>query len=106
MLETGRMKICHASAFNFIPHFIISVVELFLIVVLRFITPVFVDEFFLGVPMIDPTKEVWVETTSDQGKMYYYHSKTRQSIWKRPNEENIQIITQGEVNTDVFNFCI
>ena len=53
--------------------------------------------FQLGVPIIDPSKEVWIETTSDQGKVYYYHSKTRQSIWKKPTDDNVQIISQNEV---------
>lgn len=55
-----------------------------------------------GLPQIDPGKEVWVETKADTGKIYYYHAKTRQSVWKTPVEENVQIITQNEVRTFVF----
>lgn len=46
---------------------------------------------------IDPNKDVWVETLSADGKMYFYHAKTRQSIWKRPTGDNVQIIQQNEV---------
>jgi len=50
-----------------------------------------------NMPNIDPSKEIWVETVSAEGKIYYYHAKTRQSVWKRPTDDNIQIIKQNEV---------
>ena len=53
-------------------------------------------------PKIDPDKEVWVETTSGEGKVYFYNAKTRQSVWKRPNGENIQVIMQSEVLLTVY----
>nr|XP_039260774.1 early endosome antigen 1-like [Styela clava] len=49
-------------------------------------------------PVIDRSKEIWVETGTDQGKVYYYHAITRKSVWKKPTDENIQIITQIEAN--------
>ena len=49
------------------------------------------------VTQIDPTKEIWVETVSPNGKVYFYHAKTRQSVWKRPTGDNIQVIQQSEV---------
>uniref|UniRef100_H2ZB82 WW domain-containing protein n=1 Tax=Ciona savignyi TaxID=51511 RepID=H2ZB82_CIOSA len=48
-------------------------------------------------PNIDHNKELWVETLSDQGKIYFYNAKTRQSVWKKPTDENVQIIKQNEV---------
>ena len=57
----------------------------------------------MGPPMqnsmtqIDPNKEIWVETLSGDGKIYFYHAKTRQSVWKRPTGDNVQIIQQSEV---------
>jgi len=50
---------------------------------------------------IDPTKEIWVETLSAEGKVYFYHAKTRQSVWKRPMGDNIQIIQQSEVQDHI-----
>ncbi|XP_078488071.1 transcription elongation regulator 1 [Ciona intestinalis] len=50
-------------------------------------------------PNIDHNKEIWVETLSDEGKIYYYNAKTRQSVWKKPSDENVQIIKQNEVQS-------
>ena len=57
-------------------------------------------------PKIDPSKEVWVETNSAEGKTYFYNAKTRQSVWKRPNGDNIQIIMQSEVSVLTFSFIL
>ena len=47
--------------------------------------------------VLDPNKEYWVETSAQDGRVYYYHGKTRQSSWKLPTGENVQIIKQSEV---------
>ena len=59
-----------------------------------------------NIPRIDPSKEIWVETMSADGKIYFYHSKTRQSIWKRPTGDNVQIIQQNEAGFSLLLFCL
>ncbi|CAK8689189.1 unnamed protein product [Clavelina lepadiformis] len=49
-------------------------------------------------PNIDANKEIWVETLSNDGKVYFYNAKTRQSVWKRPAGPNIQVIQQNEAH--------
>nr|CAB3266868.1 transcription elongation regulator 1 [Phallusia mammillata] len=51
-----------------------------------------------SMPAIDPNKEVWVETIAGDGKIYYYNAKTRQSVWKKPTDENVQVIKQSEAH--------
>ncbi|XP_045781405.1 transcription elongation regulator 1-like isoform X2 [Maniola jurtina] len=47
-----------------------------------------------------PAPEVWVETKSDEGKSYYYHSRTRETTWTRPQESpTCKIITQSEMES-------
>ena len=50
-------------------------------------------------PALDPMKEIWVETVAANGKVYFYHGKTRESAWKMPEGENVQVIKQSEVIT-------
>merc|ERR1719489_527802 len=47
-------------------------------------------------PALDPMKEIWVETVAANGKVYFYHGKTRESAWKMPEGENVQVIKQSE----------
>ncbi|KPJ04708.1 Transcription elongation regulator 1 [Papilio xuthus] len=45
-----------------------------------------------------PAPELWVETKSDEGKLYYYHSRTRETTWTRPMEgPTCKVITQAEM---------
>ncbi|CAB3231843.1 unnamed protein product [Arctia plantaginis] len=45
-----------------------------------------------------PAPELWVETKSDDGKYYYYHSRTRETTWTRPQETpTCKVISQADV---------
>ncbi|CAH2062516.1 unnamed protein product, partial [Iphiclides podalirius] len=49
-------------------------------------------------PQNMPAPELWVETKSDEGKPYYYHSRTRETTWTRPMESpTCKVITQAEM---------
>uniref|UniRef100_A0A5S6QRT7 Transcription elongation regulator 1 n=1 Tax=Trichuris muris TaxID=70415 RepID=A0A5S6QRT7_TRIMR len=42
-----------------------------------------------------PGEGVWIETTSGDGKVYFYHSATRESVWERPSHG--KILKQNEL---------
>ncbi|XP_075989195.1 transcription elongation regulator 1-like isoform X2 [Anticarsia gemmatalis] len=45
-----------------------------------------------------PAPEIWVETKSEEGKYYYYHSRTRETTWTRPQEgPACKVISQADV---------
>ena len=40
---------------------------------------------------------MWVETPAEGGKAYYYNAKTCETSWKKPEGDNVKILTQEEV---------
>ena len=46
----------------------------------------------------DPNEEVWVETKSGDGKSYYYHAKSRETTWNKPEGPNVKVLTQQQVS--------
>ncbi|CAK1556005.1 unnamed protein product [Leptosia nina] len=55
-----------------------------------------------GMPPNMPPPEIWVETKSDEGKSYYYHQRTRETTWTRPQEgPTCKVITQAEMEAMV-----
>ncbi|CAH1641939.1 unnamed protein product [Spodoptera littoralis] len=53
-------------------------------------------------PNMQQNPELWVETKSDEGKPYYYHARTRETTWTRPQEgPNCKVISQAEMEAMV-----
>ena len=51
----------------------------------------------LDLPNVAPGDEIWVETKAGDGKSYYYHAKTRETTWTRPEGPNVKVLTQQQV---------
>ncbi|XP_050676528.1 transcription elongation regulator 1-like isoform X2 [Leptidea sinapis] len=48
--------------------------------------------------------ELWVETKSEEGKSYYYHHRTRETTWTRPQEgPTCKVISQSEMEAMAAN---
>lgn len=41
-------------------------------------------------------EDMWIETKSPEGKPYYYHSKTRETQWTKPEGPNIKVMPQEQ----------
>lgn len=48
-------------------------------------------------PAIDPNAEIWVETVTKEGKLYYYNAKTRESAWTKPTGDGVQVFSQEQL---------
>lgn len=42
---------------------------------------------------------VWIETKTAEGKSYYYHPRTRETSWTKP--ESVVILTQEQFNASL-----
>ncbi|XP_031427813.1 uncharacterized protein LOC105902382 isoform X2 [Clupea harengus] len=49
-----------------------------------------------GGPKLPPSEEIWVKNTTQEGKVYYYNVRTRESAWAKP--EGVKVIQQSELN--------
>ncbi len=56
------------------------------------------SELVDGTPAKEDDLEIWVETKTAEGKSYYYHAKSRDTTWTKPEGENIKIISQEQVS--------
>ena len=54
-------------------------------------------EATFSLPKLDPSKELWVETRSPAGKVYFYSAKTRKTAWTKPAQA--QVISQQQFLT-------
>ena len=44
-----------------------------------------------------PEEKVWAEARSPDGKIYYYHTQTRETTWDRPEGPGVRIVRHEEV---------
>lgn len=53
----------------------------------------------IALPLNQPPPDVvlWVETKTDSGKSYFYHSVTRETTWTKPEGPGVKIVSQAEL---------
>jgi transcription elongation regulator 1 len=51
---------------------------------------------------MDMNGDIWVETKTGDGKSYYYHAKTRETTWTKPEGPTVKILTQQQVTLIFF----
>lgn len=56
---------------------------------------------FQGESESSANEEVWVETKTADGKSYFYHAKTRETTWTKPEGPNVKVLTQQQVTIHV-----
>lgn len=47
---------------------------------------------------IPPDKELWIETKNGEGKSYFYHSGTRETVWEQPDPAKAVVMSQEELH--------
>lgn len=56
----------------------------------------------MGMLPPDMSGEVWVEAKAADGKSYFYHSRTRETTWTKP-EGSLKVIPQEQVSPKLYD---
>jgi transcription elongation regulator 1 len=46
---------------------------------------------------IPDDKELWIETKTGEGKAYFYHAETRETVWEQPDPSKAVVMSQDEL---------